>query len=47
MHAKMRQTKKDFGIADAFVLATASKLRAKIVTGDPHFKDLDNAVMIK
>ena len=47
IHFKMRQTSKDFGIADAFILAAANKLEAKIVTGDPHFKGLKNAIMIK
>ena len=47
IHYKMRQTCKDFGIADAFILAAANKLEAKIVTGDPHFKGLKNAIMIK
>jgi predicted nucleic acid-binding protein len=47
IHVKMRQTAKDFGIADALILATANKLEAKIVTGDPHFKGLKNAVLIK
>jgi predicted nucleic acid-binding protein len=47
VHSKMRQTTKDFGIADAYILATASKLKAKIITGDPHFKGLENAIMIK
>jgi predicted nucleic acid-binding protein len=46
-HFQMRQTSKDFGIADAFILAAANKLEAKIITGDPHFKGLKNAVMIK
>ena len=46
-HFKMRQTSKDFGIADAFILAAANKLEAKIITGDPHFKGLKNAIMIK
>ena len=46
-HFKMRQTNKDFGIADAFILAAANKLEAKILTGDPHFKGLKNAIMIK
>lgn len=46
-HFKMRQTSKDFGIADAFILAAANKLEAKIITGDPHFKGLENAIMIK
>ena len=47
VHSKMRQTTKDFGIADAYILATATKLKAKIITGDPHFKGLENAIMIK
>jgi predicted nucleic acid-binding protein len=47
LHCKMRQTSKDFGIADAFILAAANKLEAKIITGDPHFKGLKNAIMIK
>lgn len=46
-HFKMRQTIKDFGIADAFILAAADKLEAKVITGDPHFKSVKNAVMIK
>lgn len=46
-HSKMRQTSKDFGIADAIILAAANKLEAKIITGDPHFKGLKNAIMIK
>jgi predicted nucleic acid-binding protein len=47
LHVKMRQTSKDFGIADAFILAAANKLEAKIVTSDPHFKGLKNVIMIK
>lgn len=46
-HFKMRQTSKDFGIADAFIIAAANKFEAKIVTGDPHFKGLKNVIMIK
>ena len=47
LHAEMRQTEKDFGLADAYVLATARKLKSKVLTGDPHFKDLKEAVTIK
>jgi predicted nucleic acid-binding protein len=47
LHVKMRQNSKDFGIADAFILAAANELEAKIITGDPHFKGLKNAIMIK
>jgi len=46
IHAEMRGKIRDFGLADAFVLATAKKLDAKILTGDPHFKNIKEAVMI-
>jgi len=38
---------KNFGIADAFILAAANKIKSKIITGDPHFEGLENAIMIK
>lgn len=47
LHAELRQTEKDFGLADAYVLATARRLKSKVLTGDPHFKHLKEAVMIK
>ncbi|MGD0804584.1 MAG: PIN domain-containing protein [Candidatus Bathyarchaeia archaeon] len=46
MHAEVRQTIRDFGLADAYVLATARKLGARVLTGDPHFKDIGDAIMI-
>src|SRR3989338_10086627 len=39
LHAETKKEIKDFGLADAFVLLTARKLNAKIVTGDPHVKN--------
>lgn len=45
-HAEMRSKTKDFGLADACVLAAAEKTGAKILTGDPHFEGMKNAVMI-
>jgi predicted nucleic acid-binding protein len=47
LHFEVRKTVKDFGIADAYVLATARKLKAKILTGDPHFKNMKEAILIK
>jgi predicted nucleic acid-binding protein len=44
---EMRKMVKDFGLADAYVLATARKLKSKILTGDPHFKGIKEAVLIK
>lgn len=46
LHAEIRQVEKDFGLADACVLATARKLKSKVLTGDPHFKNVKEAVMI-
>jgi predicted nucleic acid-binding protein len=45
--SEMRKTLKDFGLADAYVLATARKLNAKVLTGDLHFKNVKDAVMLK
>ncbi len=45
-HSEMRKTIKDFGLTDAYVLATAKKLNAKILTGDKHFKGIKEAVLI-
>ena len=47
LHFEMRKTVKDFGLADAYILATAGKLKAKILTGDMHFKNMKEAVLIK
>jgi predicted nucleic acid-binding protein len=47
LHCEMRKTAKDFGLTDAYVLATARRLKSKILTGDPHFKSLKEAIMIK
>ena len=46
LHAEIKNKIKDFGLADAFVLVTAQKLGAKILTGDPHFRSFKEAVMI-
>jgi predicted nucleic acid-binding protein len=46
LHSKMRETKKDFGIADALILSAADKIQALIVTGDLHFEGLKNALLL-
>ncbi len=46
LHAEMRKHVKDFGLADAYILACAKNYNAKIVTGDPHFKNVKDVVMI-
>jgi predicted nucleic acid-binding protein len=47
LHYEMRKTLKDFGLADAYVLATAKRLKSKILTGDMHFKNVKDAVLIE
>ena len=47
LHCEMRKTLKDFGLADAYVLATARRLKSKILTGDMHFKNVKEAILIK
>lgn len=46
-HERKRRVKR-WGLADSIVLATARECKARIVTGDEHFRDLvDEAIMIK
>ncbi len=47
LHCDMRKSLRDFGIADAYVLATARRLNAKVLTGDVHFQNVKDAIMIK
>jgi predicted nucleic acid-binding protein len=47
LHAEMRKKEKDFGLADAYVLATAKRLKSKVLTGDLHFKNVKEAIVIK
>ncbi len=35
-----KKTVKGWGLADSIMLATARRLKARVVTGDSHFKDL-------
>ncbi len=46
VHAEVRKRVHDFGLADAFVLATARSRLSKVLTGDPHFRGLQETVMI-
>jgi predicted nucleic acid-binding protein len=46
-HALTKSKYRNFSLADAFVLATARKMNATVVTGDPDFKNIDEAVLLK
>jgi predicted nucleic acid-binding protein len=39
--------KNNFGLADAIILATAKEHRAKIVTGDQHFKEMPETIFLE
>lgn len=47
LHAELRKTRKHIGLADTFVLLTARKCTATIVTGDEDFRGLKEVLMIK
>jgi predicted nucleic acid-binding protein len=38
---------KSWGLADSIVLCTARSLNGKVVTGDEHFRHLDDVVFVK
>ncbi|MGD0643603.1 MAG: type II toxin-antitoxin system VapC family toxin [Candidatus Bathyarchaeia archaeon] len=38
---------KGWGLADSIVLCTARSLNGKVVTGDEHFRHLENVVFVK
>jgi len=37
---------KNWGMADSIILATARRHSAKVVTGDPHFNNIKDAIII-
>jgi predicted nucleic acid-binding protein len=43
----MRKTERDFGLADAYVLALARRTNSKVPTSDIHFKGAKEAILIK
>lgn len=43
---KQKKKVKNWGILDSFVLAVAMVKGGKIITGDPHFKDMNNVIYI-
>jgi predicted nucleic acid-binding protein len=47
LHSEMRRTKKDFGLADAYVLAIARRIKSKVLTGDLHFNGVKEAILIQ
>ncbi|HIH43672.1 MAG TPA: type II toxin-antitoxin system VapC family toxin [Candidatus Methanoperedenaceae archaeon] len=46
IHAENKKKVSDFGLADAFILASARNRKIKGMTGDVHFKDFEDAVLL-
>lgn len=47
IHTALRKQRRKFGLADAFVLLTAQKNTANVVTGDEDFRGLKETIMIR
>lgn len=45
--SQMRKKHKQFGLADAIIYLSAKLNNSKLLTGDPHFKGLDNVEFVK
>ena len=46
LHAEQKAERRNFSLADAFVLQLARKVGAKILTGDPDFQGIREAEII-
>lgn len=46
IHNETKKINKDFGMLDAFVIATARKLNAKVITCDLDFKQFKESILI-
>ena len=44
---EMRKTRDHFGLIDSILLVKQKELRSKIISGDPHFKDLPGVIFLK
>jgi hypothetical protein len=42
----MKKTRKGWGLADSIILSAARVVKGKVVTGDEHFKGLDETIFI-
>lgn len=47
LHAIIKKERKHIGLADIFVLLTAKKLNAKVITGDEDFRGLKDIILVK
>jgi len=47
LHADIRSKNKNFGLSDSFVLHAARKLDGRVLTGDPDFKGIPEAMLLQ
>lgn len=47
LHAEIKSKNKNFGLADSFLLYAARKIDGKVLTNDPDFKGIPDAIMLK
>lgn len=47
MRFEMRKKVPDFGFIDALILAVQKRTKYKVLTGDPHFRDLKDTVFLQ
>ena len=47
INVDLKAEAKGWGLADSIVLCTARSLKGKVITGDEHFRRLDNVVFVK
>jgi hypothetical protein len=43
----MKSKNKNFGLADSFVLHAARKIGGRVLTGDPDFRGVKDAIMLR
>ncbi len=46
LHASMKRERRNFSLADTFVLLSARQNRARVLTGDPDFSGLTDAIFV-
>jgi len=46
LHAEIRKKMPQFSIVDALLITTARHIKAKVLTGDNHFKEFKEAILL-
>jgi predicted nucleic acid-binding protein len=47
LHAEIKSKNKNFGLVDSFVLQAARKLSGRVLTGDPDFRGVAEAILLR